>query len=109
MEQISYAIWPENLKKERWENTTRWLYEALQIYADDNWKDGNQNKICNFVTSEFEKTYGEYWGCLTSDGYENIIYGSQPHTEESIRYDLPNDLSFYIFKIFSNMRKLNKK
>ena len=86
------------------ENTTLWLYDALKLYADDKWESGNQLKICENVSLRFKQTYGGYWGCVASDGYENIIY-AYIFGEAYIRYDLPNKLSFLIVKPSCNRGK----
>ena len=56
------------------ENTTLWLYDALKLYADDNWVDGNQKLICRYIYSKLKETdHVLSWGCLGSES--NNIYG----------------------------------
>ena len=87
------------------ENTTLWLYDALKLYADDKWEKGNQLKICKYVSLRFKQTYKGNWGCTASNGYINIIYEYITSVEAHIRYDLPNKLSFQIFKVSSDRGK----
>ena len=106
IQQINASYKYDNsFNKEMKENTTLWLYDALKLYADDKWESGNQKKICEYMSLRFKQTYEGNWGCLTS-GYENIIYDIYLYTNEAyIRYDLPNKLSFVIFKPSSNRGK----
>jgi hypothetical protein len=105
IQQINDSLgFAKSFNKEMKETTILWLYDALKLYADDNWESGNQEKICKNVSLRFDQKYGGYWDCLASDGYENIIY-AYLLGEAYIRYDLPNKLSFVIFKPSSNRGK----
>ena len=85
---------------ERKENATTWLYEALQQYAGPNWKQGNQNKICQYMTGKFDENYGKQWQCITSSDNSNTIYGWFTHerNEGRISFKLSDGLEVYIFK-----------
>ena len=92
-----------SFNKEMKENIALWLYDALKLYADDKWKIGNQIEICGYVSLRFKQTYEGNWGCATSNG--NNPYAYIPGIKAYISYDLPNKLSFYIFKFSSNRGK----
>ena len=89
-----------DIKTERKENATTWLYEALQQYAGPNWKQGNQNEICHYMTDKFDENYGKEWQCITSSDNSNTIYGSMTYdkNEEKIYFKLSDGLAVRIFK-----------
>ena len=82
------------------ENATTWLYEALEQYAGPNWKQGNQNEICHYMTKKFDENYGKQWQCMTSSDNSNTIYGWFTHgtNEGRIYFKLSDGLAIYIFK-----------
>ena len=87
------------LKKERVENATLWMHDALKQYADENWVDGNQAQICAYMSTKFDETYGNYWSCSTSERNANIYDYVNVDTKEGfIRFELKNGLNFLIFK-----------
>ena len=88
------------IKTERKENATTWLYEALQQYAGPNWEQGNQNKICQYMTSKFNENYGKQWQCIISSDTSKTIYGSVAidTNEGDIYFMLSGGLDVYIFK-----------
>ena len=100
--EIFNSIWSvsTHIKTERKENATTWLYEALQQYAGPNWKQGNQHKICQYMTDKFDENYGKQWQCVTSSDNSNLIYGSitADTNEGDIEFDLSDGLAVYIFK-----------
>ena len=99
-EEISNSITEQSqISKERAENATTWLYEALQLYANDNWTEGNQNQICLYLKTRFDTAYGPYWICMTSRKNEPV-YGvvTYDSKEGLIMFNLPNGLAFEVIK-----------
>uniref|UniRef100_A0A914DHX6 Protein kinase domain-containing protein n=1 Tax=Acrobeloides nanus TaxID=290746 RepID=A0A914DHX6_9BILA len=99
-EEISNSISEQSqISKERAENATTWLYEALQLYANDNWKEGNQNQICLYLKTRFDTAYGPYWICMTSRK-NDPVYGvvTADIKEGFIMFHLPNGLAFEVIK-----------
>uniref|UniRef100_A0A914DSJ3 receptor protein-tyrosine kinase n=1 Tax=Acrobeloides nanus TaxID=290746 RepID=A0A914DSJ3_9BILA len=110
-QEILESIWKEStLKKERVENATLWMHDALKQYADENWVDGNQAQICAYMSTKFDETYGIYWFCSTSERNTNIYDYVNVDTKEGfIRFELKNGLKFFIFKAPSGNSKSQVK
>ena len=72
----------------------------MQQYAGPNWEQGNQNKICQYMTDKFDENYGKQWQCITSSDNSNHIYGSIAYdtNEGKIYFALSDGLAVYIFK-----------
>jgi hypothetical protein len=97
-----------DIETERKENAATWLYEALQQYAGPNWKQGNQNKICQYMKGKFDENYGKYWQCITNSDNSMNIYGFISYdTNGVIEFHLSDGLVVKIFK--SSSKFLNSK
>jgi hypothetical protein len=72
----------------------------LQLYAGPNWEQGNQFKICQYITDKFDENYGKQWQCITSSDNSNTIYGWMTFdgNEGKIEFKLSDGLAVFIFK-----------